>query len=536
MADNTYRKKLFHSAIIFFVVMVFCTIMLCGSSVYYQQRRLLVVEYGKTTNGVAKAVATFFEAPEDRVRLKKYIRTLQKDEKYDEMSKRITDFKETLNVTYIYVFTVKNEKEVYIFDAYTRMDVTYELGDIEELRYKLPVQMIREGKFIDNFEVTNSEKFGSLVTSYAPIYDQDGSLLAFVGVDYRMSDIFAQLNHFILMTLIQSSVLLIVFTFIAFFYVNRRMVQPIEQLARAMSQYASISNKEIKEKYLVWIKTGNEIEQLADTYNLLITRIDEYIAKLRESVQLRERTKGELNAALQIQRGILPQNLPPTPDYPNVLVSGSLNPAREVGGDLYDVFPFDRDRLTLIIGDVSGKGVPAALFMTITQTLQRSIADGCDRVDELANELNSFLASRNTTKLFVTWWAGILNIRNGELCYLCAGHNPPVLKRSDGSAQLLDERHGPPLGIIPNISYKTSSIMLNDGDSIVLYTDGITEASCQKEIFGTARLLECLEKMTAANPQEIVEKVKETLAEFTQGAEPSDDSTVLAFQYRADHS
>lgn len=516
---------------IFFFIMTSSVIIIYSVSIYIQQRRFLLDNYGKEAAGCAACVASIFQDKDELARLKGYKEKLTTDDHYDDIQNRITNFKNAMNITYVYVFYVQNGQEVYLIDAMDDTIYTYQLGDVEHEIYPLAVKIFQTGQFIKGYETQNTDRYGSLVTSYAPIYDERGKLIALVGADYRMGNIFRELNEFIGVTVAQATLVFFIFVFVAFWWVNRRVVRPIVHLANSMDQFARSQHSSAVDGYLVHVNTGDEIEQLADSYNTLLGRIDRYIMEIQNSVLVRERAKGELDAARTIQRGILPQKLPPTPKLPTITAVGSLKPAREIGGDLFDLFALGQERVALVIGDVSGKGIPAALFMAITQTLQRSIALMEKDPASVAMSMNRILAVGNRSRMFVTWWTGHLDLKTGRMNYVNAGHNPPLLRRSDGSVHVLEEHHGRPLALIKESRYSSSTIDLEAGDLLVLYTDGLTENRVGNETFGLNRLIDIIRGVTDNSPDAILEKIKEKVDEFTHGKEAMDDLTLLLVRY-----
>ena len=247
----------------------------------------------------------------------------------------------------------------------------------------------------------------------------------------------------------------------------------------------------------------------------------------------KSRLQSELEVASVIQHSLLPLIGDTYPGRREVEVSGSMEAAKEVGGDFYDVFFVDKDRLAILIGDVSGKGVPAALFMASSKvTLQNCIRD----IPELSAAMeaaNNALCARNEADMFVTVWVGILDLTDGTLRYVNAGHNPPVFLHC-GEPQLLTGRHGFVLGGMEDVRYREESIQLGRGDIICLYTDGVTEAEDRThEMFGDDRLLACFKEQTGG-PEDIIGNVKKTVETFVNGNDPFDDMTMLCLKWNGE--
>jgi sigma-B regulation protein RsbU (phosphoserine phosphatase) len=246
----------------------------------------------------------------------------------------------------------------------------------------------------------------------------------------------------------------------------------------------------------------------------------------------KERMQDELNIGREIQMSMVPLVFPPFPDHGEFSIFATLQPAREVGGDFYDFYFIDEERLCFCIGDVSGKGVPSALFMAMAKTLLKSRAADDASTASILTHVNEELIANNKSWMFVTIFAGILNIRTGELVYTNAGHNPPYLRRKDGQWQRLDQRHGPVIGAVEGMVYKEERDTMGPGDILFLYSDGVTEArDPENQMFSEDRLKELLH---AGNTDDAVAAVDNTVAAvraFEGGAEQWDDITVLGLEF-----
>jgi len=240
----------------------------------------------------------------------------------------------------------------------------------------------------------------------------------------------------------------------------------------------------------------------------------------------------ELDVAREIQESIVPREFPPFPEREDVAIHASMLPAKEVGGDFFDFFLIDRDRIGFAIGDVSGKGVPAALFMAVSRTLLRATASRGFAPDECMQQVNQTLHQESISSMFVTCFYGVLNTRTGEIHCSNGGHNPPYILRADGRVEAVEVFGGLILGAFRHAAYEKREIGLQPGDCIFLYTDGITEAmNPDGEQFTSERLVESLKSVNGSAVEEIVRKVIEDVRGFTAGAAQSDDMTILAVRY-----
>lgn len=310
----------------------------------------------------------------------------------------------------------------------------------------------------------------------------------------------------------------------------RRISRPLEELTDAAQ---SIGEGDF-DTPLPAPKGLDQVGRLTRAFRSMQEALKDYIEELKTTTEARLRIESELEVARQIQLGILPKMVPPLPDTEEFSLYASLRPARQVGGDLYDFFPIGGSRYCFIVGDVSGKGIPAALFMAVIQTLQRGEAEKIHDPGRLVTRINELLSRNNETLMFVTYFLGILDLRSGVFQYTNAGHNPPCLRRRDGQTGLLTSRHGPALGVVPDAKYSSDSIRLEAGDCVVLYTDGVTEAANRSnELFGVETLRRLIATRPATSAAALGEDLLRTVDQFAGGAEQADDITLLILRFNA---
>ena len=244
-------------------------------------------------------------------------------------------------------------------------------------------------------------------------------------------------------------------------------------------------------------------------------------------------TRTELQTATQIQAAMLPDQFPPFPDRREFDLYASMDPAREVGGDFYDFFLVDDDHLCLLIADVSGKGVPAALFMMASKIILASSAKMGKSPAQILADTNAAICSNNREEMFVTVWLGILEISTGKLTAANAGHEYPVLKKPGGAWELLKDKHGLVVGAMDGAGYRQYELLLEPGTRLFVYTDGVPEATdAENRMFGTGRMLEALNSAPDAAPEFVLKNMRKAVDDFVQGAEQFDDLTMLCLEYR----
>lgn len=273
-----------------------------------------------------------------------------------------------------------------------------------------------------------------------------------------------------------------------------------------------------------------DLDDLSVTIEKAIAQINYVHEMQKEHTQL-ESLKGDLAVAGEIQQAILPRIFPPFPDKADKLdIAASMTPAKDVGGDFYDFFRIDNDRIGFLIADVSGKGVPAAIFMAVSRTLIRATGIRGGSPADCIGYSNKLLSDESVDCMFVTVFYGIMNVTTGEVTYCDAGHNPPYIIKGTGEVKALEMSQDPMVGAISGVDYHDCQLKLDKGDALVMFTDGVTEAmNAANEEFGEARLEATLSK-TFSKCQDVVEAIKTDVAGFVDGAEQSDDITVLALK------
>ncbi len=383
--------------------------------------------------------------------------------------------------------------------------------------------------------ISNTEEYGWLISGASPIRRADGTLTGLLIIDLSMNDVmndrFGFLRNYCLILLLATAVLSLLMTWI----MRRQVVVPINRLAKAATDYSHDQAHEVETGNHfsdLHIHTGDELENLSSVMAGMETRLKAYITDLTRVTAEKERIGAELNIAAQIQADMLPRIFPAFPDRKEFDLYASMTPAREVGGDFYDFFLVDDDHLALVIADVSGKGVPAALFMVIAKTLIRNrIQLGEDPAQALHN-VNEQLCEGNEAELFVTVWLAVLEISTGKGIAANAGHEHPTLRRSDGPYELVQYRHSPAVATMKGLRFREHAFELHPGDSLFVYTDGVAEATnSQNELFGTDRILTELNRDPSATPTELLQNMQQSIDAFVGEAPQFDDITMLNIQY-----
>ena len=381
--------------------------------------------------------------------------------------------------------------------------------------------------------ITDTEEYGWLCSAGAAVLDDAGKAVAHVFTDISMESVMADRQAFLMRLCAILIGITTVITLALIKVVNTALVKPINSLASAASSYVEAKEEgEVSALTLLDIHTGDEVENLSHALKRMERDINGYIENLTHVTAEKERIGAELSVATHIQASMLPCIFPAFPNRREFDIYATMTPAKEVGGDFYDFFLVDDDHLAVVIADVSGKGVPAALFMVIAKTLIKDHTQSGKPPEEVFTEVNRQLCEANDENLFVTAWMGVLEISTGKLVYVNAGHNPPVIGRKNGETEFLRSRPGFVLAGLDFTKYRAGSLELMPGDLLYLYTDGVTEAmNTAQELYGEERLKRTLDANVSAAPEEIFKAVKKDLDDFVADAPQFDDITMLAMRY-----
>lgn len=320
----------------------------------------------------------------------------------------------------------------------------------------------------------------------------------------------------------------IVITLLISNMLSKRIVRPIQSLTE------TVRGIEGDRLDFEWnMDTGDETQMLAASFQSLTQRMKEYIRDIRDITAERERMGTELDIAARIQESMLPSEFPPFPDRNEFDLYALMDPAKEVGGDFYDYYFIDDDHLGIVIADVSGKGVPAALFMMASKIIISDNAKMNKSPAEVLAETNATLSANNRAEMFVTVWLGVLEVSTGKLTAANAGHEYPALKKPDGTFELVKDRHGFVIGGMPGMRYREYELQLEPGSKLFVYTDGVPEATNEaNELFGTDRMLAALNSDPGAGPEDVLDNVRRAVDGFVGKAPQFDDMTMLCLEYK----
>ena len=497
----------------------------------------LMIEYSKAAYRTAETAAEMV----DGNMIDYYLETSGTGEDYALMNERLYTLCQKQDVTLIYV--IKPDTDDY--DTFTSVvNVANENSDYDEwpvgYRRKTTNEEYRE-TYRDIYE--NGLDCGIIertdylrgreahITSLVPVKDDTGDVKAILCVQRSMDALTAGMRSFKLYIAGVTAVVVFLSSLIVYLYLRKHFVRPMKAVTREAERFAR-ENNEADIKDLTNISTISEIDTLARSIGQMERGILDYIDRITKITAENKRIVTELEIARNIQAAVLPKEFPAFPERCDFDIYASMTPAKEVGGDFYDFFLIDEDHLGLVIADVSGKGVPAALFMMIAKLLIKLRVKAGGNPGKMLSDVNNTLCEKNEMEMFVTAWLAVITLSNGNGVAVNAGHEYPALRRTGGRYELLKYKHGMPLAAMEGMVFREHEFHLDPGDSILVYTDGVTEATnINNEMFGEKRLIEALNKKPDASPDICIANVKRSIDDFTGEAEQFDDITMLGIRY-----
>ena len=369
-----------------------------------------------------------------------------------------------------------------------------------------------------------------LATALVPIRAMDNEVQALVGVDLSVAAVWESLMNMYIMLAITIVVITCVGMILHYRNLDRTLIQPITTLKNGTDEL--VNKLDSEEAFVSGIHTGDELEALAHSIEEMDRSLKHYVRENTAITAERERLNTELELAGSIQMDMLPCDFPPFPERSEFDLYASMNPAKEVGGDFYDFFLVDEDHLALVIADVSGKGIPGALFMMMVKIMVQNCVLAGLSPKQVMEQVNEQIAENNSESMFVTVWLGILDIPSGKLTAVNAGHEYPIFKKPGGCYELIKDKHGLAVGTMEGIRYREYEMQFEPGSSLFVYSDGLPEANNRaEELFGMARTVAALNENPDLSPEETLCAVERAVDTFVGDAPQFDDLTMLCFAY-----
>ncbi len=507
----------------------------CSTVGYMEFTAVLEQQYNDSAYEIAETARAILNPD----KFEQYLETGQTDEEYDNILARLDTLTDATNVTFIYVARVSGDYKTltYIYDTvnsstgFDRYPLGYTASDLDEKHTENVVKIMTEGGRAEKYLYSYSKESGAHTTAAIDVKNSDGKIIAMLCVEKPMTRLENARNAYVLHVIFWTLGAIVMFIFMYSIILRRGVIKPILTLTDEAKRFAETN---MPSENLLKIRQRDEVGILARAVEKMETDIVEYTQNLTAITAEKERVNTELSVATRIQANMLPSIFPAFPERKEIDIYATMNPAKEVGGDFYDFFMVDERHLAIVMADVSGKGVPAALFMVIGKTLIKDHTQSGKDLGEVFTEVNELLCESNSEGLFITAFEGVLDLVNGEFRFVNAGHEIPYICKKDGRFKPHKIRAGFVLAGMENMRYKCGEMQLDVGDKIFQYTDGVTEATnANNELFGMDRLTNILGENSALPPAELLPKIKEDIDKFVGEAPQFDDITMLCLEYKA---
>ena len=467
----------------------------------------------------------------------------EETEEYLRTKENLDDYCRTIYVSLIYVIDVDRSdygRFVSIFNSvdnevddseYSAWELGYRRDTTnDEYRRKYRAIYEQDSPYETVYRLKTTDGQHPHITTLVPVRDSSGEVAAILCMQRPVREVNDARARYLRDIVIMTVILALISSAFIVLYIRRNFVRPIRRISDEAVRFA---RENTKGEQLGGVSRFGEISRLAGSIDTMETDMVEYMENLTSVTAEKERIGAELSLANTIQSNSIPNVFPAFPDRSDFDIYASMDPAKEVGGDFYNFFLIDDDHLAMSIGDVSGKGIPAALFMMVTNILVSDRTSMGGGPAEILQFVNENLCAHNKAEMFVTVWLGILELSTGRLTAANAGHEYPAVKRGDGRFELLKDRHGFVLGGLSSSKYTEYELQMEPGDKVFVYTDGVPEAAnCEEEMFGTERMLAALNAQASAPPERILANVRSAVDNFVKDAEQFDDLTMLCVEYK----
>ena len=449
---------------------------------------------------------------------------------------RLNEVKTTHKIDYMFVILSQApyNKQFFLLSAAdpnsvrgTEYEQVYPLGVISEVGEDQQAGMehaVRRDSHI--------AQAGKYVDYYSYMNTLDGQDVL-IGLTYNISELIELVDAETKKRTMFAVIYQILYSFLASLGIFGLVLNPLKRVQQSIRDYKKNKDSAAVAESMSEIKLNNEIGDLASDVTSLTKEIDDYLDEIRRITSDKERMQAELSLANQIQQSMLPHVFPPFPERSEFEIYASMDPAREVGGDFYDFFMIDDDHIGMVIADVSGKGIPAALFMMVSMLILKTHALMGVRPSEVLRKSNEGICSNNQAEMFVTVWIGVLEISTGIMTAANAGHEYPVVQHAGGDFELLKDKHGLVIGAIDDAQYSDYEIRMEPGSKIFVYSDGLPEANDEENnMFGMDRIIDALNADKEVSTEQILNNMSKAVDEFVKDAEQFDDLTMLCFEYK----
>ena len=538
MTNKQFRQHATVKSITGIIILLVLFALVTFSIGYGTLSNALLQQYSDGAYLTAKTAAQLVDAN----KIGEYMQSGGKGEEYEKVWLDMDRLCNSSGSTFIYVIVPDTTDYAHITFVFSTIDHTtsyteYSFGYVRETtndEYKQKYRALYE-KTADREMLVRDKGYietDAHITEIVPLINSDGDVTALLCVQRQMDVLIGFRNSFLsrfLIVLIASIAVVIVIQSV---FLNHTLLRPLKLISSEAIRF-SAENTVSEQKLCSSIRNRDEIGALAASIDQMEEQVNEYIEDITKITAEKQRIGTELELATRIQADMLPNIFPAFPERAEFDIYAGMDPAKEVGGDFYDFFLIDDDHLCMLIADVSGKGVPAALFMMASKIILAGNAKSGKSPAEILSATNEAICQNNREEMFVTVWLGILEISTGKLTASNAGHEYPIVKKSDGSFEIFKDKHGFVIGGMNGVKYKQYEIQLDVGSKLFVYTDGVPEATnAEKQLFGMDRLLDVLNRNMDASPEETLQKVREAVDGFVLDAEQFDDLTMLCMEYK----
>ncbi len=537
------QKKKFQSLtallVIIIVGLTFLMELSSGWVAYRQFTNAAKVQYNEHAKTLAMVAANIVKTE----KLQTYLETYRKDAEYIQTERRLRELASASRSMYIYVATVdlKEGRRHIVYNVAGNVnreekDSVYPMGHTIGIRdnQKDIYRDLLEGKRQYHVMEPAMDWFGrNYITALVPLYDPQWNVVAICGVVMSMDPLARTIITYFKETILLGILWIFAFVSLWILLIRKSVISPVKTIVKETERFAQ--ERTIPEVPIShYVADNNELGELAQSIDnmesSIVTNVQERLRIAEEESQLR----GELDVAAKIQMSALPDLTASFPGRREIDICGIMNPAKEVGGDFYDVFSLDEDHLAFVIADVSDKGVPSALFMMVAQLLIQTTYQHNPKSDpgQILSRVNNALCEKNHNDMFVTVWLGVLQLSTGQMRTANAGHEYPIVGNQLEGYHLLKDRHGLVLGGMEDIQYKVQEWNMQKGDVLFVYTDGLPEAiNAKQEQYGLERALTSLQSGKSDEPEGIINHVLQDLSDFVGDVEQFDDTTILCLRY-----
>ena len=553
--------------IVFLTIFIALMILFVGVGMYFQtmldEYRSVTCTYAKSINMMldddkmlakTEQVIDIYDSLPEEVRenpkgegyKKNFVPVLDNDFRQLQADMRAMQNEIGLSNAFIVALDQEKDRMIYLIDADPRPASfcfpgtwdEYEPSEIDILIHGTTPSKIQKALGMDSnvqATITNLPQFGLRVTGGETLYKTD-KYSVILCLDEKLDHLVTMTKLFLRRFLYLTLIAIVIGCAVSMHMIRKRVGRPIGKMATAARKYVKDKMEGVAAPdhfNKLDISTQDEIEELSLAMKDMENGLIEYEQNLQKITAERERIQTELDLATRIQRDMLPMVFPPFPERSEFDLYATMDPAKEVGGDFYDFFLIDDNHLGFIIADVSGKGIPAALFMMVSKTILNDLAMGGMSPSQVLQTANDSICTRNKEEMFVTVWFGILEISTGIIKCANAGHEKPMVIKADGEVVLINEKPNFVIGGMEGMKYREYEIALNPGDKIFLYTDGVAEATdSDNNLFGIDRTIDALKENTSADSEEVLRNVRAAVDRFVGEAEQFDDLTMLCLEYK----